>query len=192
MGVIFSLSGCKAVGKTTLINGLRKKMPDLIIREGFRQIDTGYNMKNEQDYYANEKWYIEREIKEYKEYRSQSFPVMLLRGPEDLEFYAFHYSKLNNFDWDIELNLKEDLQALRRCRSDYILYLDADMETILQRKVNDNKRRLNMDDWLLNWQPYIEKKIKDNPRTTILNTGNMNAAQVLNWTIDWMEDKILK
>lgn len=190
MGITFSLSGCKAVGKTTLINGLRQKMPDLIIREGFRQTDTGYNMKNEQEYYANEKWYIEREIKEYNMYKSLPFPVMLLRGPEDLEFYAFHYPKLNNFDWDIELNLKEELQALRRCRSDYILYLDADMETIFQRKVNDNKRRLNMDDWLLNWQPYIEKYIKANTRTTVLNTGNMNSAQVLSWTLDWMKDKI--
>lgn len=191
MGIIFSLSGCKAVGKTTLINGLREKMPELIIREGFRQTDTGFNMKNEEEYYDNERWYIQREIKEYNEYRNQPFPVMLLRGPEDLEFYAFHYPRLNNFPWDIEANLKEELQELRKCRSDYILYLEADMETILKRKINDRKKRLNMEEWLLNWQPYIEKYIKGNLRTTILNTENMDSEQVLNWTVDWMKGKMI-
>ena len=147
-------------------------------------------MNNECEYYANERWYIQREIKEYIEYKNQPFPVMLLRGPEDLEFFAFHYPRLNNFYWDIESNLKEELSELRKCRSDYILYLDADMETVLQRKMRDSKRRLNMEDWLLNWQPYIEKYIKGNPRTTILNTGNMDSEQVLNWTIAWMKAKL--
>lgn len=191
MGIIISISGCKAVGKTTLINSLRKILPDIIIREGFRQTTTGFDMSIEEEFYSNERFYLEREIREYYEYRKQPNPVVLLRGPEDLEFYALHYPKLHQFEWDVEKNLSVELNEFRKCRSDYILYLDASPEIIEHRKMNDiTKGRRNMSDWLTNWQPYLEKYIKENPKTTVLNTDLLNHQEVLDWTIHWMMDKL--
>ncbi len=191
MGTIFSLSGSKAVGKTTLIQGLRKKIPDLIIREGFRQVNNEYNMNIEKDYYDNERWYISREIEEFQKMKQLPNPVLLLRGPEDLAFYAIHYPKISNFNWDVEKNLFHELTELRECKSDYILYLDADIETILKRKNEDlTKSRKNMDNWLKYWQPYIERYIKSIEYTTVLNTNDMPTNEVLKWTLEWINKKM--
>lgn len=191
MGVIFSLSGCKAVGKSTLLNGIKNELPAMIIREGFRKFDTGFDTTVEEQFYENERCYIRREIEEYKILRRSEKPALLLRGAEDLEFYALHYPKIIGQNWDIESNLKNELAALRKCSSDYILYLDADLKTIIQRKNRDEtKARKNMISWLENWQPFLEAYIKANPKTTVLNTNKMSAEEVLVWSLKWISEKL--
>ena len=191
MGTIFTLSGSKAVGKTTLINGLGDKMKNLIIREGFRQTKLGYNLNIREEYFENEKWYFAREIREYKKFKKSDSPVLLLRGAEDLEFYALHYPRIKGRQWRVEQHMVHELEELRKCKSDYILYLDADQNTIRQRKENDlTKPRVNMKDWQENWQPFIERHMKQLSCTTVLNTDTMTAEDVLEWTIQWMEEKI--
>ncbi|WP_270771140.1 hypothetical protein [Intestinibacter bartlettii] len=191
MGIIFSLAGSKAVGKSTLIEGLRQEIPQLIIREGFRKANTGFNLNIENEYYENERWYINREIKEFYKLKKCEDPVLLLRGPEDLEFFALHYPKTRNYNWNVEKNLSEELKVLRACRSDYILYLDASLNTILKRKESDiTKARKNMDNWLKNWQPYIEPYIKNIDYTTVLNTENYDAKKVLELAKKWIMEKI--
>ena len=64
MGIILSISGCKAVGKSTLIEGLKKNIPNIIVREGFRKMNTGYDLMIEKEYYENQKLYLKREIEE--------------------------------------------------------------------------------------------------------------------------------
>lgn len=187
MGVIFSLSGCKAVGKTTLIDGLRKCFPEMIIREGFRQVDLHLNLDNEEEYYENERVYIEREVKEYHNYKNHKGPVLLLRGPEDLELFATRYPLIKGKKWDVEVGLKNELSNLRKCRSDYILYLYASISTIMHRKNNDRtKPRKNMSMWLDEWQPNIEEFMKSINYTTVLETDEMTVIEVLNWTTKWM------
>lgn len=191
MGVIFSLSGCKAVGKTTLINGLKKFFPEMIIREGFRPVDLHFNLNEENEYYKNENFYIYREIDEYYRFRKSDKPVLLLRGPEDLEFYALNYPKIMGNNWDVEKGLKKELEDLRKCRSDYILYLDADLSTIMSRKNNDiTKPRKNMDRWLNDWQPYLERYTKSINYTTVLNTDQLSSEEVLEWTTKWIIIKL--
>lgn len=191
MGVIFSLSGCKAVGKTTLLRGIKDKLPQIIVREGFRKFDTGFDTSIEEEFYENERCYIRREVEEYKIFRESTNPVLLLRGAEDLEFYALHYPKIIGTNWDVEYNLRNELTELRKCSSDYILYLDADLEIISQRKALDaTKPRNNMKNWLEKWQPFIEDYIKSNPKTTVLNTSIMSAEEVLTWSLNWILEKI--
>ncbi len=191
MGVIFSLSGCKAVGKTTLLREIKNKLPNIIIREGFRKFDMGFDTSIEEQFYENERCYIRREIEEYKIFRESKSPALLLRGAEDLEFYALHYPKIIGTTWDVEHNLRNELAELRKCSSDYILYLDVDLEIINQRKNHDaTKTRNNMKNWLENWQPFIEDYIKANPKTTILNTNKMSAKEVLTWSLKWILERI--
>lgn len=191
MGIIFSLSGCKAVGKTTLINGLKKIFPNMIIREGFRPVDLNLNLDEEKEYYENEKFYIYREIEEYYGFRENDQMVLLLRGPEDLEFYALTYPKIMGYNWDVEKELKKELEDLRKCRSDYILYLDANLSTIMNRKNHDlTKLRKNMDRWLNDWQPYLERYIKNISYTTVLSTDTLSSEEVLEWTTKWIMIKL--
>lgn len=192
MGLILSISGCKAVGKSTLIEGLKKSIPDLIVREGFRRVKTGYDTLTEEGYYMNQRVYIDREIKEFKKYLDSGKIVVLLRGPEDLEFYTRHYPKINNKIWSLENNLKNELLKLSECRSDIILYLDAKIETIMKRKINDEtKPRENMDEWLNHWQPYIEKHIKSLENTIVLETDNLASEDVLNFTLQLIQKNIV-
>lgn len=188
MGIILSISGCKAVGKSTLIEGLKKNIPNIIVREGFRKMNTGYDLMIEKEYYENQKLYLKREIEELEYFKNQKKIVVLLRGPEDLEFYTFHFPKIYNKNWDIESNLHEELMKLRKYRSDYIIYLDASIKTILKRKMNDEtKKRENMDEWLKNWQPYIEKYLKNLNNTIIFSTENLNQDEVLNGVLILLE-----
>lgn len=193
MGLILSISGCKAVGKTTLIKELKRRIPDLLVREGFRKINTGFNTLVENEYYENQKLYIKREILEFENFKKVNSPIILLRGPEDLIFYTLHYPKIYNKSWDVEKNLANELFQLRKYKSNKILYLDADLDIILKRKINDiTKKRENMNQWLLNWQPYIEKYIKSLDNTEILSTNNLNSEEVLNYTINLLNSIIIK
>lgn len=187
MSFIISLVGSRAVGKSTLVNGLRKLKPEMVFREGFRRVENGLNKDEEQEFYENQRWYIKREIREFEEFKNQDKPVLFVRGPEDIEFYTFHYPKYNNKDWDVEGNLREELQRLRKCKSDVILYLDASIDTIVQRKEKDKKLRPTMQDWLTNWQPYINPYFKSLPNTKVLNTENITAEEVLNWVSQWID-----
>lgn len=191
MGVVFSLSGSKAVGKTTLIKGLRNTILGLQVREGFRQTDTGFCMDIEEEYYANQRWYINREINEYISYKKCGQPVLLLRGPEDVEFYTVHYPITKGFSWDVEKNLYKELKKLRECRSDYIIYLDATEDVVLHRKNSDEtKPRKNMQNWMSNWQPYLEPYMKSIEYTKIIDTSNLTAEEVLKEVTKWMVERI--
>lgn len=191
MGTVFSLSGSKAVGKTTLINGLRKTIPELQVREGFRQTDTGYCMDIEEEYYENQRWYIKREIEEYHKYRNSDKPTLLLRGPEDVEFYTLHYPITKGYKWNVEKHLYTELEQLRACRSDYIIYLDAPEHIILHRKNSDEtKPRINMENWMKNWQPYIEPYMKCIEYTKVFNTATIDAEEVLKEVTKWMIERL--
>lgn len=188
MSFVISLVGSRAVGKTTLVNGLKKLKPDMIFREGFRRIENDLNMNEAEDFYENQRWYINREIKEFEQFKNQDKIALLVRGPEDIEFYTFHYARYNKKDWNIEENLKEELAQLRKCKSDVILYLDASIETIIKRKENDTKKRVTMEDWLTNWQPYIDPYFKSLPNTKVLNTENKTKEEILEWVINWIDE----
>lgn len=191
MGTVFSLSGSKAVGKTTLINGLRKTIPELQVREGFRQTDTGLCMDIEEEYYENQRWYIKREIEEYHMYRNSNKPALLLRGPEDVEFYTLHYPITKGYEWDVEKHLYIELEQLRACRSDYIIYLDASEDIILHRKRSDvTKPRINMQNWMRYWQPYIEPYMKAIEYTKVFDTSNLDSAGVLKEITEWMVERL--
>lgn len=191
MGIIFSLSGSKAVGKTTLINGLKKTLPDLKIREGFRQTDLGLHLDIEEEFYANQRWYIKREITEYIDFKEKNNTVLLLRGPEDIEFYTIYYPIINGVSWDVEANLSHELSELRECKSDHIIYLDAPIDVIMKRKNFDKtKSRINMANWISKWQPHLEQYMKSKNYTKIINTADLTAEDVLRKVTQWMKEKI--
>lgn len=187
MSYLVSISGCKAVGKTTLVRGLQSTIPNLVTREGFRRTELGYDVTTEQGFYANERWYFEREIREYQAFKRSGHPVVLLRGPEELLFYAMAYPALIGKPWDVRVHLADEVHRLRACRSDRILYLDARYETIWARKTADaTKPRYNMQRWMDDWEPRISTYTKRLPQTVVLDTTQMTKEEVLAWTLHWL------
>ncbi len=193
MGKIISIAGCRAVGKTTLQRNLKNRFPDIIAFEKKRNDTLHYNLDIENEYYLNEKYYINREVDDFLRMKASNKDAILVRGPEHLEFSVFHYPKCHGKNWDIEKGLSNELKRLRACRSDYILYLTASTDIILERCKNDNaKQRDPLQYWLTYWQPYIDIYMHSLNNVTFLNTNHMSQTDVLNWTIDWFQslDKI--
>lgn len=189
MGKIISLTGSRAVGKSTLVAGLRQLDPDLTIREGFRRIQNSVDMSDEASFIENQKEYIEREIKEFHEVKASGRNCIFVRGPEDIAFYTVHHPTLvpGGANWHVENDLKDELARLRACLSDAILYLDASKDTIEKRARLDTKVRTKMATWLHDWQPYIEPYFKSIPYTKVVTTDDKTPAEVLRLVSAWIK-----
>lgn len=194
MALIIEINGYKAVGKSTLISGLRKRFPDAIFREGFRKIKMGFNLENENEYYENERFYIQREIEEIRSYQKTNKLVILLRGPEECVFFAEKSPELKfNKKWDVNKHLGTELKKLKELHADGILWLEADEEILQLRKEKDKtKPRNNMEKWNKTWRPHLKNYIMSFPYTEQLNTNYMSAVDVLEWTVDWINEKLDK
>ncbi len=191
MGLIIEINGYKAVGKSTLIAGLRQRFPNAIFREGFRKIKNGLNQANEDEFYQNERAYMEREAREFEELIKSDKLVILLRGPEECLFYAQYAPKLKyGVEWDVETHLRDSISLISSYRADHILWLDADRDTLYDRKEHDEtKPRLNMDSWNNIWNPHLGNFIKKLEYTEVLDTNNLSALEVLEWVVEWINIK---
>lgn len=176
-----------AGGKTTLTKRLEKQIDNvyftyenpypLVKQRDSKKLD----IHTKEGFIENQRLFIEAEIKRYNNLPKGK--VIFDRGPEDIEFYTIHFPIANGFDWDIESLLKDELEALRKCRSDLILYLDASEETLLLRKQSDQNRRRNS----------FEKNIKlykyENDWFKQFNTKFVDAN---NKTPEQLEERTLK
>ncbi len=144
MKTIISIQGAMASGKTTLVRALEATYPDLhVYYENPYPIvqkrrELGLDIRTEDGFVENQRLFIQAEIE-----RFHHFPdghIVLDRGPEDLEFYTLHYPQIHGHDWDVESRLKTELEALRRCRSDLIIYLRASNQLLQTRRDADQTR----------------------------------------------------
>lgn len=144
MRTIISIQGAMASGKTTLAHALEDAYPELhVYYENPYPIvqkrkELGLDIRTEDGFVENQRLFIQAEVE-----RFHHFPdghIILDRGPEDLEFYTVHYPQVHGHDWDMEFRLKTELEALRRCRSDLILYLQAPDHLLRERRDADQTR----------------------------------------------------
>jgi len=144
MRTIISIQGAMASGKTTLAHALEDAYPELhVYYENPYPIvqkrkELGLDIRTEDGFVENQRLFIQAELE-----RFHHFPdghIILDRGPEDLEFYTLHYPQVHGHDWDMEFRLRTELEALRRCRSDLILYLQAPDHLLRERRDADQTR----------------------------------------------------
>jgi len=141
---IVSIQGAMASGKTTLARALEEaylglhvyyENPYPIVQ---KRKELGLDIRTEDGFVENQRLFIRAELE-----RFHHFPdghIILDRGPEDLEFYTLHYPRIHGHDWDMELRLKAELEALRTCRSDLIIYLQAPDHLLQTRRDADHTR----------------------------------------------------
>lgn len=144
MRTIISIQGAMASGKTTLAQSLEDAYPEFhVIYENPYPIvqkrkELGLDIRTEDGFVENQRLFIQSELERFRHFPDGH--IILDRGPEDLEFYTLHYPQLHGHDWDMEFRLKAELDALRRCRSDLILYLRAPDYLLRERRDADQTR----------------------------------------------------
>lgn len=144
MRTILSIQGAMASGKTTLARALEDAYPELhVYYENPYPIvqkrkELGLDIRTEDGFVENQRLFIQAELERFRHFPDGH--IILDRGPEDLEFYTLHYPRIHGHDWAMELRLKAELEALRTCRSDQILYLQA-LDHLLQERRDADQTR---------------------------------------------------
>ena len=153
--MILSLQGCMAVGKTTAVRYLQEHAPYIhvsyeintdVVEEIKRR---GLDKNKFEDYVEIQKLWLNKEIIRWE--KAKNYPCSIMDfGAEEIEFYTLNYPKTIGEDWDVETALKDELQAVRNCMPQRILFLDASDEILRQHKENDETRTRNFFEHHLN------------------------------------------
>jgi len=146
MGIVLSLQGGMAAGKTTAAKFVERSMkgiyvsyenPASIVSE-IRHRGLSYNSLD--SFVEIQRLFINAEIERYKSY--EHYPLVLQDlGAEEIEFYTLHYPKVRGFTWDIESALGPELRQLRECKAHGILFLDVSLEKLRRHKESDASRK---------------------------------------------------
>lgn len=143
--MILSLQGCMAVGKTTAVHYLQEHAPYVHISyedphaviEEVRRRRLNKNVYP--DYLEIQKLWLHNEVVRYQ--KAIQYPCSIMDfGAEEIEFYTLNYPKSIGMDWEVESALKPELEAVRACLPDHILFLDASEKVLRRHKENDKTR----------------------------------------------------
>lgn len=143
--MVLSLQGCMAAGKTTAARYLQRNASyfhvslednaGVIAEVKKRGLDKG----SYGDYLEIQRLWLNKEIARWRE--AEAYPCTVMDfGAEEIEFYTLHYPQTIGKSWEIETALKPELEALRKCLPDRILFLDASEDTLRRRKEKDGTR----------------------------------------------------
>lgn len=128
--MILSLQGCMAVGKTTAVRYLQEHAPEIHISyednsDVIAQIKARNLDKNKyEDYLKIQRLWLRKEVQRWEKARQYPCTVMDF-GAEEIAFYTLNYPKTIGMDWDVADALKPELDAVKACMPDRILFLNA-------------------------------------------------------------------
>lgn len=196
--MILSLQGCMAVGKTTAVRYLQEHAPyvhisyednsDVIAEIKHRNLD-----KNKyEDYLEIQRLWLRKEVRRWE--KAQQYPCTIMDfGAEEIEFYTLNYPKTIGMDWEVEQALKPELDAVRACMPDRILFLNASEETLRRNKQNDSTRSRNFfDHYLQHFLPLKKAWFVDRPDVDVLDVDGLTPEEVGQkvkaWVDHWRSD----
>ncbi|MFS1511596.1 AAA family ATPase [Chengkuizengella sp. SCS-71B] len=175
-----------AVGKTTLAKKLENQLSDVYVTYEnpypiikLREIKH-LDINTKEGFIENQRLFIEAEMNRFNNLPDGK--IIYDRGPEDIEFYTLYYPIANGYDWDIEAALKEEISELRKLRSDIILYLDANEETLHKRKQNDLIRKRNSFNQNIKLYKY-EKEWYKKFNTIFVDVNHKTPEQLEKWAL---------
>lgn len=191
--MILSLQGCMGVGKTTALQYIEKNVPDVhisweenryVIEEVKRR---GLQKTKYEDYLEIQKLWLENEVKRYEKAQLWECTMMDF-GAEEIEFYTLNYPKTIGADWDVEHLLKKELDAVRACMPQRILFLDASEETLRKRKETDTTRsREFFEYYIQKLLPLKKEWFLNRADVDILNTDGKSIQEVGEKVREWLE-----
>lgn len=196
--MILSLQGCMAVGKTTAVRYLQENAPYINISfeknsDVINKIKSQKLNKNVlSDYLEIQKLWIQNEIKRYETAKNFDCSIMDF-GAEEIEFYTLNYPKTIDMTWDIETFLNDELTSLRKCFPYRILFLDADKDTLIERKNLDTTRSREFFDYYLNYfMPLKRDWFLQKNNVDFLDTSNLSLLEVGQKVKLWVDNLIKK
>ena len=140
-----------------------------------------------EDYLEIQKLWLENEVKRYEKAQLWECTMMDF-GAEEIEFYTLNYPKTIGADWDVEHLLKKELDAVRACMPQRILFLDASEETLRKRKETDTIRsREFFEYYIQKLLPLKKEWFLNRADVDILNTDGKSIQEVGEKVKAWME-----
>ena len=182
-----------AVGKTTAIKYLQKNAPYInisyedntdVIEEVKRR---GLDKNIYQDYLEIQKLWLHKEVVRYQ--KAIEFPCSIMDfGAEEIEFYTINYPKSIGADWEIENVLKTELDEVRKCLPDRILFLDASDEVLRSHKQNDPTRTRNFFEHHLKHMMSLKRAwFIGRENVDLLRVDNLSAEEVGQKVKEWCD-----
>ena len=193
MAVTLSLQGCMAVGKTTAIKYLQQYAPYVNISyesnsdviEEIRQ--RKLNKNRYEDYVEIQKLWLLNEIRRWEQ--AQKYPCTVMDfGAEEIEFYTMNYPKSMGWEWEVEKALEPELESVRKCMPDRILFLNASEDVLRRHKEMDRTRsREFFEYYLTHLLPLKRDWFFNRPAVDILNVESMNSSEVGERVKEWVD-----
>ncbi len=187
--MIIALEGPRSVGKTTLINKINKANLDIITHEGFYIKDTPKIITSEMEFYENQKIYINQKINQYIDMKYKG-NHLVVRGIENILEYTLNYPLIHGYEWDVQKNMKNEIEAMSTFKSDKILYLDASKDVLIERNSNDKIRnRENLTEWIELWSEKMKSVFLEYSYTQFIDTDRIAPEEVLSCIIKLFDEE---
>ena len=196
--MILSLQGCMAVGKTTAVHYLQEHTPyvhisyednsDVIAEIKQRNLD-----KNKyEDYLEIQRLWLRKELQRWE--KAQQYPCTIMDfGAEEIVFYTLNYPKTIGMDWEVADSLKPELDAVRACMPDRILFLNATEETLRRNKQNDSTRSRNFfDHYLQHFLPLKKAWFIAHPDVDVLDVDGLSPEELGQKVKAWVDQLVLQ
>ena len=187
--MIISLQGSMAAGKTTAARYLQQHAPEIYVsfEDNAAMVqrvkECGLKKDVYEDYLEIQRLYILHEIERRKQV-SQYFNVVMDFGAEEIEFYTLNFPKA----MEVEKPLARELEQLRACMPDRILFLEADINTLRLRKEGDTARsRSFFDFYIKSLLPLKKEWFQGREDVDILDTSHLTAQETGERVRAWAE-----
>ncbi|MGG5461280.1 hypothetical protein [Clostridium sp. B9] len=202
MSIILSLQGSMAVGKTTAVNYIKNNASYVNIsfennENVIKEVkNRGLDKNSFNDYIEIQRLWINNEITRYEKAKAFNCSIMDF-GAEEIEFYTLNYPKSIGKEWNIEGELHHELELLRKCMPERILFLDASEKTLRRNKERDKTRsRSFFEYYLKNLLPLKKEWFSKKVNVDFLDVDNLNemklGTEVKRWMDKCIEEERLK
>ncbi|MGT2833045.1 deoxynucleoside kinase [Streptococcus halotolerans] len=182
--MIISLQGSMAVGKTSVLKAITKRLPGVTISyEDVTEVITKIKQHhldkdNDDDYQIIQGLWIDHEIARYEKIADEKL-VLMDFGAEEIDFYTRAYPKASGKDWQLSQQLINKLNDLEPCLPDLVIFLDASSEELRRRKALDKTRSRSFFDFQLeNLLPIKRDWFLLKANTVLVDTNGKSVEQV--------------
>jgi len=191
---ILSLQGCMASGKTTALKFIENNADDIIA--SYEWDDEIINVLNRHnydksvlgDYIEVQRIWIDKEIRRYKKaIDMKSNYVVMDFGAEEIEFHTLYWPRTIGQAWDMEKYLHRELEELRNCLPDKILFLKASGEKLRYNKLSDSVRQRRYFEYYFNKiMPLKEEWLKGLNNVDYLVVDDLSQEQLGEEVLSWV------
>lgn len=193
VSIILSLQGSMAVGKTTLARNLDKHIPALNVsyennRHVIQEIKNQQLDKNKfEDYIKTQKLWLNNEISRWE--RATEYNCTLMDfGAEEIVFYSLNYPLSIGKKWNVEEQLQKELEEIKKCLPNRILFLDASEDVLRKHKQADTTRSRSFFDHYLHYLlPLKREWFIGKENVDLLNIDLLTQEEILEQAKEWIE-----